>query len=95
MLREVRKEITQGEGVPPFVIFSDQTLKDMCVKMPQNDSELLTVKGIGEHKLVKYGSHFLQAVQHFIEENPNYAETIKTEVVSERKSQEKRPQILI
>ncbi|MES9783671.1 MULTISPECIES: DNA helicase RecQ [Bacillus cereus group] len=85
VLREVRKEIAQGEGVPPFVIFSDQTLKDMCVKMPQNDSELLTVKGIGEHKLVKYGSHFLQAVQRFIEENPNYAETIKTEVVSERK----------
>ncbi|NIE93513.1 DNA helicase RecQ [Bacillus sp. Ab-1751] len=89
VLREVRKEIAQGEGVPPFVIFSDQTLKDMCVKMPQNDSELLTVKGIGEHKLVKYGSHFLQAVQHFIEENPNYAETIKTEVVSERKKSEK------
>ncbi|MFF1991849.1 DNA helicase RecQ [Bacillus mycoides] len=85
MLREVRKEIAQGEGVPPFVIFSDQTLKDMCAKMPQSDSELLTVKGIGEHKLVKYGSQFLQAVQHFIEENPNYAETIKTEVVSERK----------
>ncbi|QBJ68494.1 DNA helicase RecQ [Bacillus anthracis] len=85
VLREVRKEIAQGEGVPPFVIFSDQTLKDMCAKMPQSDSELLTVKGIGEHKLVKYGSHFLQAVQHFIEENPNYAETIKTEVVTERK----------
>ncbi|AXY09544.1 MULTISPECIES: DNA helicase RecQ [Bacillus] len=85
VLREVRKEIAQGEGVPPFVIFSDQTLKDMCAKMPQSDSELLTVKGIGEHKLVKYGSHFLQAVQHFIDENPNYAETIKTELVSERK----------
>ncbi|PFV21005.1 DNA helicase RecQ, partial [Bacillus thuringiensis] len=41
VLREVRKEIAQGEGVPPFVIFSDQTLKDMCVKMPQSDSELL------------------------------------------------------
>ncbi|MCQ6355713.1 DNA helicase RecQ [Bacillus cereus] len=85
VLREVRKEIAQVEGVPPFVIFSDQTLKDMCAKMPKSDSELLTVKGIGEHKLVKYGSHFLQAVQHFIEDNPNYAETIKTEVVSERK----------
>ncbi|KXI82978.1 ATP-dependent DNA helicase RecQ [Bacillus cereus] len=85
VLREVRKEIAQGEGVPPFVIFSDQTLKDMCAKMPQSNSELLTVKGIGEHKLVKYGSHFLQAVQHFIEENPNYAETIKTEVMTERK----------
>lgn len=85
VLREVRKEIAQGEGVPPFVIFSDQTLKDMCAKMPQSDSELLTVKGIGEHKLVKYGSYFLQAVQHFIEDNPNYAESIKTEVVSEHK----------
>ncbi|MGH1296631.1 DNA helicase RecQ [Bacillus pretiosus] len=85
VLREVRKKIAQGEGVPPFVIFSDQTLKDMCAKMPQSDSELLNVKGIGEHKLVKYGSHFLQAVQHFIKENPNYAETVKTEVVTERK----------
>ncbi|MGU3352769.1 DNA helicase RecQ [Bacillus sp. M5A3_1b] len=85
VLREVRKEIAQGEGVPPFVIFSDQTLKDMCAKMPQSDSELLTVKGIGEHKLVKYGSHFLQAIQHFIKDNPNYAETVKTEVVTERK----------
>ncbi|PGA33635.1 DNA helicase RecQ [Bacillus wiedmannii] len=85
ILREVRKEIAQGEGVPPFVIFSDQTLKDMCAKMPQSDSELLTVKGIGEHKLVKYGSHFLQAVQHFIKDNPNYAETVKTELVTERK----------
>ncbi|PRT31536.1 DNA helicase RecQ [Bacillus wiedmannii] len=85
VLREVRREIAQGEGVPPFVIFSDQTLKDMCAKMPQSDSELLTVKGIGEHKLVKYGSHFLQAVQHFIKDNPNYAETVKTEVVTERK----------
>ncbi|WIY59081.1 DNA helicase RecQ [Bacillus arachidis] len=85
ILREVRKEIAQGEGVPPFVIFSDQTLKDMCAKMPQSDPELLQVKGIGEHKLAKYGSHFLQAVIHFIEENPDYADTIKTEVVTERK----------
>ncbi|PEB51432.1 DNA helicase RecQ [Bacillus pseudomycoides] len=85
VLREVRKEIAQGEGVPPFVIFSDQTLKDMCAKMPQSDAELLQVKGIGEHKLAKYGSHFLQAVIDFIEENPDYAETIKTEVVTERK----------
>ncbi|MEY8348075.1 DNA helicase RecQ [Bacillus cereus] len=85
VLRDVRKEIAQGEGVPPFVIFSDQTLKDMCAKMPQSDAELLQVKGIGEHKLVKYGSQFLQAVIHFIEQNPDYADTIKTEVVTERK----------
>ena len=49
--------------------------------MPQSDS----VDGKRYRRTnLKYGSH-LQAVQHFIEENPNYAETIKTEVVSERK----------
>ncbi len=85
VLREIRKEIAQSEGVPPFVIFSDQTLTDMCAKMPKNETELLQVKGIGEHKLAKYGSHFLQAVLHFMEENPNYEEILKTEVVTERK----------
>ncbi|WJE79512.1 DNA helicase RecQ [Bacillus sp. DX3.1] len=88
-LRNVRKEIAQGEGVPPFVIFSDQTLKDMCAKMPQSDGELLQVKGIGEHKLAKYGSQFLQAVIDFIEKNPDYAENLKTETVTERKQSAK------
>ncbi|MDM5188658.1 DNA helicase RecQ [Bacillus sp. DX4.1] len=88
-LRNVRKEIAQGEGVPPFVIFSDQTLKDMCAKMPQSDGELLQVKGIGEHKLAKYGSQFLQAVIDFIEKNPDYAENLKTEIVTERKQSAK------
>lgn len=84
-LRHVRKEIAQGEGVPPFVIFSDQTLQDMCVKMPLNEEDLLQVKGIGEHKLKKYGSFFLQAVHAFIENNPNYKETIQVQTVTEQK----------
>ncbi|WP_369899508.1 DNA helicase RecQ [Bacillus manliponensis] len=84
-LRHVRKEIAQGESVPPFVIFSDQTLQDMCVKMPLNEEDLLQVKGIGEHKLKKYGSFFLQAVHTFIENNPNYKETIQVQTVTEQK----------
>lgn len=84
-LRHIRKEIAQGEGVPPFVIFSDQTLQDMCVKMPQSEEDLLQVKGIGEHKLKKYGSFFLQAVHTFIENNPNYKETIQVQTVTEQK----------
>lgn len=84
-LRHIRKEIAQGEGVPPFVIFSDQTLQDMCVKMPQSDEDLLQVKGIGEHKLKKYGSFFLQAVRTFVENNPDYKETIQVQIVTEQK----------
>lgn len=84
-LRHIRKEIAQGEGVPPFVIFSDQTLQDMCVKMPQSDEDLLQVKGIGEHKLKKYGSFFLQAVRTFVENNPDYKETVQVQTVTEQK----------
>lgn len=91
----MRKEIAQGEGVPPFVIFSDQTLKDMCAKMPQSDPELLTVKGIGEHKLVKYGSHFLQAVQHFIEITQTMRKQLRLKLFQRVKNQEKRQRILI
>lgn len=65
-LREVRKEIALTEGVPPFVVFSDKTLYDMCEKMPLNEEEFLEVSGVGEHKLEKYGEAFLTAIQEYV-----------------------------
>ncbi|PJZ01205.1 DNA helicase RecQ [Bacillus vallismortis] len=62
-LRMVRKEIAAEQGVPPFVVFSDQTLKEMSGKQPVNDEELLSIKGVGEQKRVKYGRLFLQEIQ--------------------------------
>jgi len=62
-LRVVRKDLAVQEGVPPFVIFSDETLRDMCRKLPQTLDELLDVKGVGTVKRDKFGSAFLQVLK--------------------------------
>ncbi len=69
-LREVRRNIAEMAKVPPFVIFSDATLKDMSAKLPKTNEELLQVSGVGEHKLQKYGLEFIQAIRVFCEANP-------------------------
>lgn len=69
-LREVRRTIAETESVPPFVIFSDAALKDMCAKLPKTSEEFLNVSGVGEHKLKKYGLEFIQAIRLFCEANP-------------------------
>ncbi|MEH7095449.1 DNA helicase RecQ [Neobacillus vireti] len=71
-LRDVRKQIAETENVPPFVIFSDAALKDMCAKQPKTNEEFLQVSGVGEHKLQKYGLEFIKAIRKFLEENPEY-----------------------
>jgi ATP-dependent DNA helicase RecQ len=62
ILRKLRREIAQEENKPPFMVFSDATLRDMVQKNPQTLAELLTVSGVGQHKLNQYGDRFLQAV---------------------------------
>jgi ATP-dependent DNA helicase RecQ len=69
-LRELRKNIAAAEKVPPFVIFSDSSLKDMCLKLPLTDAEFLNVAGVGEHKLQKYGAPFIERIIEFCEEHP-------------------------
>jgi ATP-dependent DNA helicase RecQ len=71
-LREVRKQIAETEKVPPFVIFSDAALKDMCAKLPKSTEEFLQVSGVGELKLKKYGLEFIQAIRSFCENHPDY-----------------------
>ncbi|WP_019155304.1 DNA helicase RecQ [Robertmurraya massiliosenegalensis] len=69
-LRQIRKSIADRESVPPFVIFSDAALKDMCIKLPQSRDEFLSVSGVGEMKLEKYGEQFINGIIEFCEENP-------------------------
>lgn len=64
-LRELRREIAKEENVPPYIIFSDKTLVDMCVKIPFNRMEMLEVSGVGENKFEKYGERFLEKVKEF------------------------------
>nr|WP_247739181.1 DNA helicase RecQ [Bacillus sp. 165] len=62
-LRQLRKQIASEESVPPFVIFSDHTLRDMCVKLPKTEDELLGVKGVGTQKQRRYGHRFIRVIQ--------------------------------
>jgi len=64
-LRELRSTIARGEGMPPYIIFSDKTLVDMCVKMPFERAEMLQVSGVGENKFEKYGQQFLEKILAF------------------------------
>lgn len=64
-LRTIRKAIAEREGVPPFVVFSDKTLKDMCEKLPIDEESFLQVSGVGQNKLERYGTEFITAIKNF------------------------------
>ncbi len=62
-LRTLRKKLADQEGVPPFVIFSDATLIEMAATRPQDHDALLTINGVGLHKLEHYGDQFLAVIR--------------------------------
>jgi len=64
-LRQKRLELAQKSGVPPYVVFSDKTLHDMCAKQPRSKEEMLEVAGVGAAKLARYGKAFLAVLEDF------------------------------
>jgi ATP-dependent DNA helicase RecQ len=64
-LRQLRTNQAKEEGVPPYIIFSDKTLIDMCIKLPLDKSEMLMVNGVGEYKYEKYGQLFIDAIHEY------------------------------
>lgn len=69
-LRLLRKEIATAEKVPPYIVFSDKTLKDMCVKLPQDKQSMLTVSGVGDNKYDRYGQQFMDIIKEFTAGEP-------------------------
>ncbi len=78
-LRKLRLMIAREEGLPPYIVFSDKTLIDMCVKTPSDRKEMLNVSGVGAAKYEKYGERFIEAVAAFLEEHPGTATSMKDE----------------
>ncbi|MBP3040775.1 DNA helicase RecQ [Bacillaceae bacterium Marseille-Q3522] len=70
-LRAVRKKLADEEGVPPFVIFADTTLKEMSKYYPTEESAMLQIKGIGQIKYDKYGEIFCGAIKAYIDKHPD------------------------
>ena len=64
-LIEVRRRIAEEQHVPPFIIFTNATLKDMAIKRPKTRMEMLNVDGVGENKMERYGMRFMLAIQKY------------------------------
>ena len=65
-LRVLRKRIADANGIPPYVVFSDKTLRDMCARRPKDRLEFLQVNGVGETKLARYGQAFMDEIGDFV-----------------------------
>ena len=68
-LRKLRLQLAREEGVPPYIIFNDKTLVDMCVRLPADEEEMLLVSGVGAAKNRKYGQRFLEEISSFCMEH--------------------------
>jgi len=64
-LKELRLEIAREEKMPPYIVFNDKTLIDMCAKMPTTKSDMLNVSGVGENKYGKYGERFIAVIKEY------------------------------
>lgn len=65
LLRTGRMELAREQSVPPFIICSDKTLKDMCAKLPRNSADMETVYGMGAQKIQSYGAAFAEIIDGF------------------------------
>ena len=67
-LKELRLEIAREEKMPPYIVFNDKTLIDMCAKMPITKSDMLNVSGVGENKYGKYGERFIAVIKEHVKQ---------------------------
>ena len=58
-LRELRRDIAEEQNIPPYIVFSDKTLKELSTALPKNKAQMLEVHGIGEVKFERFGEAFL------------------------------------
>lgn len=68
LLRKLRKELADAQNVPPYVVFADKALTEMATYFPQSRTSFGRIYGVGEAKLEKYGTDFLQAISRYCRE---------------------------
>ena len=64
----LRRSIAEEQHVPPFIIFTNATLRDMAVKCPRSREEMLRVDGVGDNKMARYGYTFLREIRAYLDE---------------------------
>jgi len=69
LLKDLRKELSRKENLPPFVIFQDPSLEDMAIQYPITMEEMKQITGVGTGKAHKYGQPFIELIEKYVEEN--------------------------
>ncbi len=69
LLKDLRKTISQKENLPPYIIFQDPSLEDMCIQYPTNIEEMTHISGVGTGKAQKYGRPFAELIKKYVVEN--------------------------
>ncbi|MBW7867471.1 MAG: DNA helicase RecQ [Brumimicrobium sp.] len=68
-LLDLRKQLSKEKNIPPFVIFQEASLKDMCFQYPITEEEMTNIQGVGQGKAKRYGAPFIALIQEYVEEN--------------------------
>lgn len=68
-LRDIRKKMAEAQQVPPYIIFSDKTLHEMCRRFPATLSDMRKISGVGDAKLERYGRDFILEIGRYIDKN--------------------------
>ena len=69
ILKDLRKKIAKTNNLPPYVIFQDPSLEDMCINYPITLEELANIQGVGTGKAQKYGKEFVDVIKQYVEDN--------------------------
>lgn len=64
-LRKLRRRLAEAQGVPPYIIFNDYTLKEIAARVPRDGREFRTISGVGDSKAKQYGLEFLACIRNF------------------------------
>ncbi|WP_333870395.1 DNA helicase RecQ [Desulforamulus putei] len=77
-LRQLRQQIARREQVPPYIVFADSTLREMCRHLPQDKRAMLSVKGVGQAKFERYGQEFIEVILKYAGQNSISTQTVQT-----------------
>jgi ATP-dependent DNA helicase RecQ len=69
MLLDLRKTLSKQNSIPPFVIFQEPSLADMCFHYPITIEELTNIQGVGSGKAARYGAPFVELIKNYVEDN--------------------------
>ena len=93
ILKALRKRISEETHVPPFIVFSDTSLKQMATYFPTSEEQMLKISGVGYSKFDKYGNRFLETIKPYVSENNITPKEIPIETPKKKSSVESSPKV--